>query len=169
MSDSFLVFPVTGNGPATSPLEFWQMCLSLLKRKERKSISKPHLSLPVCLCAHRDTPAIFWPQRMTAGGTVIGRDQGDESGTRWKINVSSEPTLELPSDTFVLLGERQWVREHTLLGNHCRYSVICSRQPPDWRAKRKSVSDNFSGFITFFNSLLVRVIAIRFEPPETSV
>lgn len=51
----------------TSPLEFWQCVSSLVKKKERKSICKHHRSFPVCLWegAHRDAPAIFWPQRIT--------------------------------------------------------------------------------------------------------
>ena len=114
------------------------MHISLAKRK-RKSISKPHLSFPVCLCS-QGCSSHLPTTKDDSWRHSDGRDWGDgeSRGTGGKINTSPEPILELsPSDAFVLL-ERERVSERIhSLGNHCQYSVICSRKPPDWWAKRK--------------------------------
>ena len=52
------------------------MCLSLVKRKERKSISKPHLSLPVCLCSQGHSSHLL-TTKDDSWRHSDGRDQGD--------------------------------------------------------------------------------------------
>ena len=68
MAENVRLFPMTRNGPATSPLEFWQYISLWLKGKENQQVRLIYHSR--CVCAHRDAPAIFRPQRMTTGDTV---------------------------------------------------------------------------------------------------